>query len=98
MNWNRVEFCYGQRLELRACDHAASRWVPVSVCGVLVAPSKDPYEATGFLSSRRGQRQDNLGRPRPSSRTIFCKILKTACSAGRQIADSIHAPDARATE
>jgi hypothetical protein len=96
MNWNRVEFCYGQRLELRACDHAASRWVPVSVCGVLVAPSKDPHEPqVTYQVVEASGRTTWVGRDR--LRTIF-ENSENSLLTDRQIADSIHAPDARATE
>ena len=91
MNWNRVEFHCGQRLELRACDHAVSRWVPVSVCGVLVANGNDPLYQVEEEDGR------TLWAGRDRLRTIF-ENSENSLLTDRQSADSIHTPDARATE
>jgi hypothetical protein len=91
MNWNRVEFCYGQQLELRVCDARASRWVPVSVCGVLVANGNDPLYQVEEADGR------TLWAGRERLRTNFENSESTLLT-NRQTADSICTPDARATE
>ena len=91
MNWNRIEFHYGQQLELRAFDGEALQWVPVSVCGVLVANGNDPQY----------QVEEECGRTHWASRqrlrTNFEKSQNSLLT-NRQTADTIHTPDARATE
>ena len=96
MNWNRIEFHYGQRVELRVCDAVASRWVPVSVCGVLVARSKEPNEphVTYQIEEADGR---TLWAGRERLRTNFEKSQNSLLT-NRQTADTICTPDARATE
>ena len=91
MNWNRVEFCYGQQLELRTFDGHAIKWVPVSVCGVLVGRSNDPLYQ---VEEADGQ---TLWADRSRLRTIFENSESTLLT-DRQSADTICTPDARATE
>jgi hypothetical protein len=91
MNWNRIEFHRGQQLELRVCDARASRWVPVSVCGVLVANGNDPmYQVEEECGRTLWAGRDRL-------RTIFGNS-ENSLLTDRQSADTIHTPDARATE
>ena len=91
MNWNRVEFCFGQQLELRVCDARASRWVPVSVCGVLVANGNDPlYQVEEECGHTLWAGRDRL-------RTNF-ENSETTLLTSRHSADTIHTPDAGATE
>ena len=96
MNWNRIEFHFGQQLELRVCDAVASRWIPVSVCGVLVARSKDPHEpqVTYQVEEYSGRK---LWAGRDRLRTIF-ENSENSLLTVRHSADTICTPDARATE
>jgi hypothetical protein len=91
MNWNRIEFHYGQQLELRTFDGQALRWVPVSVCGVMVAHGNDPQYQVEEVSGR------THWAARQRLRTIF-KNSESTLLTDRQTADSICTPDARATE
>ena len=91
MNWNRIEFHFGQQLELRVCDAVASRWVPVSVCGVLVAHGNDPLYQVEEEDGR------TLWAGRDRLRTIF-ENSENSLLTVRQNADSICTPDAGATE
>jgi len=91
MNWNRVEFHFGQQLELRVSDARASRWVLVSVCGVLVANGNDPLY----------QVEEECGRTLWAGRERLRIILKKSENSlltDRHSADTIHTPDAGATE
>ena len=96
MNWNRIEFFYGQHVELRVCDAVASRWVPVSVCGVQVARSKDPHEPhiTYQIEEASGR---TLWAGRDRLRTNFENSQNSLLTV-RHSADTICTPDARATE
>lgn len=91
MNWNRIEFHFGQQLQLRVYDGQEWQWVLVSVCGVLVANGNDPLYQ---VEEERGQTHW-AGRER--LRTIFKNSESTLLTI-RQSADTIHTPDASATE
>ena len=91
MNWNRIEFHFGQKLELRVYDGRALRWMPVSVCGVMVVHGNDPQYQVEEVSGRTHW----AGRDR--LRTNFEKSQNTLLT-NRQNADTICTPDARATE
>ena len=91
MNWNRIEFHFGQQLELRVFDGEALRWVKVSVCGVLVANGNDPQYQVEEVSGRTHWAS------RQRLRTIF-ENSQNSLLTNRQSADTIHAPDASATE
>ena len=92
MNWNIIEFHRGQRIELRVCDAVASRWVPVVVCGVLVARSKNPHEphVTYQVEEASGR---TLWAGRDRLRTIFENSQDSLLTL-RHSADTIHTPDA----
>ena len=95
MNWNRIEFYSGQRVELKVCDAVASRWIPAVVCGVQVARSKDPHEpqVTYQIEEASGR---TLWAGRDRLRTIFENSTNSLLT-DRQPADRIYTPDAGAT-